>query len=98
MPSRKPRTPHTLHNPQGRIPIAVLRLVRVCRVADAHVAVRLLHDDAEDDALLDAELGGLGDGDVEAADVVWIVAVVAHGVFIGVEEGGEVFPRVLGAR
>ena len=64
--------------------------------ADADIATALLHDDAEDDALLDAELGGVDDGVVDAADVFVAVARLQHRGFVDVEEGGEVFPAGFG--
>lgn len=63
---------------------------------DTDVAGALLHDDGEDDALLDTELGTLDDGVPDAADVLAGVTSLLHGGLVGVEDILERLPLVHG--
>lgn len=90
MPPRKPRTPITLH--QSSSPVSV----GVDRGAHADVAGALLHDEGEDDPVLDA-FGGTGaDGVPDAADVFACVAGLGHLVLVEVEDLLEGLPLVFG--
>lgn len=86
MAARECRALLGLHQSPCRISILIVRR------PDAHVAAALLHDDAEDDALLDAELCGINDGIVDATDVLAGVSRLEHGWLVDIEEGVEVFP------
>lgn len=91
MPPAKPRTPLALHQPRVRLAVGILRGL------DADVARALLHDDAEDDALVHAlALRTLDHGVPDAADVGGRVAGLRHGVFIGVEDVLEGLPGGFG--
>lgn len=90
MLSRKPRAPITLHQPGRTMPIGV-----DCGT-DADVAGRLLHDGAEDDALVDSlGLGTFFYGIPDAANVFARVAGLRHLVLVRVEDGLEGLPLVL---
>lgn len=51
--------------------------------------VLTLHDDAEDNALVNADLGRLSDGDVDPTNIVGGATGRTHGVLVGLEEGVE---------
>ncbi len=87
---RKPRTPITLHEPRRGVPIAVEGRL------NTNVAGALLHDDAEDDALFDANLGALEDGVPDATDIRAGVARREHGRLVGVEDFLKCLPLAHG--
>lgn len=90
MPPGKAGTPITLHQPRSGMTVAVEGGLH------ADVAGAFLHDDAEDDALLDAELGAFEHGVPDGADVRAGVARGEHGGLVGVEDFFEGFPLAHG--
>lgn len=77
-----------LHQPPSIIVILILRCT------DTNVPTALLHDDAQDNALLDANFGSIVDGIENAADVLAAIACSLHRGLIDVEEGNEILPGV----
>lgn len=86
---RKRRAFLRLHQAPRRVPIHILW------GPDPNITRTLLHDDAENDSLLDAELRGFNHGVVDAPDVFVAVARLQHLGLVEVEERVEVFPGVL---
>ena len=86
MLARKSRATITLHETSSAMTICV------DRGADAHIARAFLHDDAEDYALLDAELGALEHGVPNAADVLNRVTGLEHLGLVQVEDLLERLP------
>ena len=81
----------SLHQSSSRFAISILRAV------DTDVATALLHDDAEDYALLNADvLRSIVDSIKDAANIFAAVAGLQHCGLVDVEEGVEVLPRRLG--
>jgi hypothetical protein len=52
---------------------------------DTYIAGALLHDDAENDALFNADFGGLEDGVPDTADVLAAIASLEHLGLVEVE-------------
>lgn len=75
-----PRTARSLHQPGSH------HFIHVPRGSDTDVAAGLLHDDAEDDALVDADLGALEDGVPDRADILAGVASLEHFGLVEVED------------
>ena len=86
---RKRRTLLRLHQPTRRVPIHIIR------GSDPNITRALLHNNAEDDAFLDTQLGGLDDGVVDTADIFTAVACFQHFGLVEVEDGVKVFPGLL---
>lgn len=63
---------------------------------NADIAVALLHDDGENHALVDADLGALLDGVPDAADIFAAVTSSCHGRLVAVEHVLELDPFVNG--
>lgn len=77
-----------LHQPPS------IMMILILRCTDTDVPTALLHDDAQDNALLDADFGSIVDGVEDAADVLAAVACLLHRGFVNVEEGNEILPGV----
>lgn len=71
-------------------------VTRAVSSLDTNIAVALLHDDGENDALIDAELSALLDGVVDAADIFTSVAGGEHRLLVLVEHVVELNPFVNG--
>ena len=81
----------SLHQPSSRFAILILRAV------DTDVATALLHDDAEDYALLDADvLRSIVDSIKDAANIFAAITGLQHCGLVDVEEGVEVLPGGIG--
>ena len=88
MPPRKRRALHRLHQPSRRLPI------HVTRCANTDIPTALLHDDAKDNARLDADLSGLLDGMVDALNVLVGIAREFHSGFVDAKKMVEVLPCI----
>ena len=79
MSTRKALAARALHQPSRR------DTSRARRRDDANIAVALLHDNAEDNALVDAELCTFADSDVNPADIVCGTTRGPHRVFVALK-------------
>lgn len=62
---------------------------------NADIASGLLHNDAEDDTLFNANFGGLKNGVVNAAYILAAIACLEHMGLVDIEESSKAFPRLL---
>ena len=71
-------------------------VARAVSSLDTDIAMALLHDDGEDDALINTDFGAFLDGVPDAADVFACVARREHGLLVAVEHVLELEPLVDG--
>jgi len=88
MLTRECRALFSLHQASSSLNIVV------CGSSNTDVTGAFLHDDAENDALFDADFGGFKDGVPDAADVFTGITSLEHFGLVGVEDFFEGFPGV----
>ena len=76
----EPGTLDSLHQAAGHVAVLVSWAIY------AHIAVRFLHDDAQNDARIAAELGGTFNAVPNHTDIWAVIAIVEHGRLVGIEQ------------